>query len=210
MTNDLMQEMNLQRETDTFMSLSIEEKQAISWKADTQRKTLPEDCKLENRSVIDMYAHRLSMLLNGELAISAGKDHQEYTLKKLAEIAECSIEGFRKIVKGKNKSVNITYLNRIASALGCSAYYLLGLSDDPLATCIDSKIWHSALTFVTDEEEQRRISLDAYEVANWARDNPKLYEAFRLASELNNEQKRLLCDLVRVLAKSNTIQNNNS
>ena len=170
------------------------------------KRTLPVDYKLTNKTIIKAYAKRMEALVDGTLKVGEEDIPQKHSMVQLAEMGGCSSQTIKDIIQGKHRSINISLLNRISSSLGCSSYYLLGLSDSPYATCIDSRIFRlpidPARKVAKDYNINDAVILDAYQLATIAQNDNDLYCAFLDATHLNEEEKEAICLMVSIIKRA--------
>lgn len=63
--------------------------------------------------------------------LKTAREAKGYTQKKAAKELDVELETYRKIEQGQNREDTAFFLNSLATALGVSADYLVGLSDTP-------------------------------------------------------------------------------
>lgn len=123
-----------------------------------------ENTSITSKEIIQSYGKRLKMLCE------YGKGQKKVTYKELAEVCGISVQAISNIIKGKCQSVNVAYCNRLALYLGCSAYYLLGLSDFRYGVRADAKNFQIPIIIYTTQE-----TVDITQAGQWARLDRKLF-----------------------------------
>ena len=126
---------------------------------------LPDDVKITSKLIIQLHGQRVDWLMKNK------NPNGKMTLEQLGKEIGVCYETIRGITQGRNQSVNVKHCNAIARYFGCSAYFVLGIGDDPHSVLINGELFR--VPFIRDNHVDFFRTLHS---TQWARIDPELFE----------------------------------
>ncbi|MGN8895915.1 helix-turn-helix domain-containing protein [Flavonifractor sp. HCP28S3_F3] len=133
-----------------------------------------------SEDIVNSHAKRLKELC---------KDTKQSELAKICNISD---QAMSNIVNGKTKAVNIEYCNAIATYFGCSAFYILGLTDNPTGIVTDTEQFNIPITLFDSLP-----TIDITRASMWAKTDPKLFELIDKLFHANPDVRQSVYTLLK-------------